>query len=494
MSDNNNKDNNEKPSFLDHAKAKSSSSQPSKPEDSAAKKPEPASDKPSIFDLSKQGSQPAFAQDEPKDDDKESLPETPEAEAPIEKIEEDSEGSGLPWLTGDSQETSPEDSTPAQEEIVEESKEEKPAFESLESIIESNQNNPDQDENEPQTQIFQEASQEDTPPSTEVTEDESAAMDMLFNKEPENSNEEEATDEPNTDSGSSFLKDIIGDSGNKDEDAVFKAYAPFDYIDEDPFKDLQEDNKPKIKLSRQAIILIIALLLAGGFFIFETFFKREVNTESRRRKAPRKERRRSLEAETELLPLWGVTQQQSKDWIADVKLIKASFSAAGRSDPFAVPQSVIDDLRKAIEAEIAADKPPDVFRRTAYRASLVGVLTSEDDTLALVNFRAAVFDIIDGTTKPKIIKLAIKAINKAKDDSLEVFEEDFIGPWKVKQIETGRESANESRMIIERDGDEKELRMGVPVDLGIFDEEGELAIFKEEDEADSKSSSLKRRR
>ena len=290
-----------------------------------------------------------------------------------------------------------------------------------------------------------------------------------------------------------YFDSIISSAANEDEDNTdeedgfkpadkpFKAFASYDYSDEviEEF-DEDEEEKKGLQLSRPALIFIILLLLVGGYFIYNNFFNRTYESSGPRRRAREPRTKKIFEAEKQLLPLWDVTAQKGGSWKQDQELIRTSLAEAGRENPFALPQSVLDDIKKDIEAKIERDQKPDVFKKTAYRATLTGILTSRNDTIALVQLKTAVFDVTDGTEKPKIIKSAIKAMNKAEDDSLEVFTDDYLGPWKIIEIDDGRgDGSSEPLMRLEREGDIKELRMGKPVELGIFDEEGQLDTFKE---------------
>lgn len=294
-------------------------------------------------------------------------------------------------------------------------------------------------------------------------------------KPPTGGSDDASDDDDSKSDHDDFLASLQEDPA-PDDDNPYRAYASYDFIEE-----LTEEEKPKagIQLNRQAVVLMLALVFAIGYFAYDNFSKENKYVSKRSRRKPRKPKTRVIELEQEKLPLWAITSQKGFEQGADLEVILKALDNSGRDNPFAVPRAVLSMIKKDLEAQLEKDKPPEVYTKVAYRATLVGVLTSKKKTLALVTLRTAKFDVVEGQQKAKIIKNATKAMNKAKEDALELVIGDPVGPWSVKEIDDGREFAIEARVVVEHEGEEKILRMGAPAELGIYNEEGDLDIFKE---------------
>jgi hypothetical protein len=268
----------------------------------------------------------------------------------------------------------------------------------------------------------------------------------------------------------------------------FKAYGAYDYNDErmaeefEQARQAEQEKKKSLEVNTQTVALALSILLVGGYLLFTKMFTRKYDTASSgREKRPAKASDKKLvNLNKELLPVWEVASQKKEDFKYEADLISSSKLSAGREDPFSIPDSVLQDMRKIIEAEIVKKQAPSVERKIAYRATLVGVLRSEANIVALIDLKQAEFEVIEGTTKPKIIKLAIKAMSKAKSSSLEMFVgEKLAGSWAIADIDPGTNSLSGPSVSLERGGDLRVLKLGRAVELGIFDTTGELYTFND---------------
>lgn len=265
---------------------------------------------------------------------------------------------------------------------------------------------------------------------------------------------------------------------------AFKAYASYDYSSEILPEDLEtkegEEKKSEIQLSRPALIFIILFLLVGAYWIYSNFFIKKYESKRPKREAKVSSKRSSINIQKELMPLWDISSQSLKSWKDDVNYIKEIKAFSGRENPFLLPESILEDLRRAAEEDLIKKTAPEVNSYNAYRATLIGVVGSEGRILALIDLRTADFEVVEGTSKPKIIKLAIKSMTKAKENTLELFQgENIGGDWIIDSIDSGEDTMSEARVMIRRGKDYKVLRMGQAVDLGVFDENDRLVVFSE---------------
>jgi hypothetical protein len=152
--------------------------------------------------------------------------------------------------------------------------------------------------------------------------------------------------------------------------------------------------------------------------------------------------------------------------------VKSIYSVGGRDNPFAMPDSIVADLRKRVEADIVKQQQPNNFRRIAYRATLIGVLASKDSMIALVNQQEADFDVLEGTGKIKVLKLATKAMERAKQNTQEMVVGSYIGPWVITKIDSPENAFVDAKVQVEYKGITKVLSMGKATELGIFTSEG----------------------
>lgn len=263
----------------------------------------------------------------------------------------------------------------------------------------------------------------------------------------------------------------------------FRTYSKFDYnLDAPELAPDSEEEKKGLQLNRNVIIILSILLLIAGWYGFQTIFSRNKYTavSTRKRKPPRKEKKSIIEiTKQDLVPVWDLSAQKSYDRAKERELITSVYQSSGRVNPFMLPDSVLADLKKAALAEMVKKQAPRSYRRKAYRATLVGVLTSKENTIALINTQEAVFDVVEGTDKAKILKLAIKEMEKAKKNTIEMITGAYIGPWKVTRIDSPKDAFTEAKVYIEHNGETKVLNMGRAEELGIFDEGGGLDNLEE---------------
>lgn len=267
----------------------------------------------------------------------------------------------------------------------------------------------------------------------------------------------------------------------EDEDTKpFRTYSSLDY--EEAPTDTDEDQAAGgifAGIDRNILILGAIIVAVLMYFLFTSVFSRKYDMNGRTRtRRPAKEKRIAVE-EKELVPLWEVSAQKAKSDAEDRQLVQTIYKSSGRANPFAMPDSILADLQKAADLEMLKKQKPDTYRRLAYRATLVGVLTSKENTIALVNQQEATFDVLEGTSRNKILKLATKAMDKAKRDTQEMVVGSYIGPWVITKIESPDSAFSDAKVHIEYEGDVKVLNMGKAEELGIFTEDGEIDSLEE---------------
>jgi len=266
----------------------------------------------------------------------------------------------------------------------------------------------------------------------------------------------------------------------EEESKPFRTYASLDYGEEVLAEGGEEGASGLLAGINKNILILGAIVLAVVlYFGFTKLFNRKYETAGREKsERPTKEKRIVVE-EKELVPLWEVSAQKTKNEAADRQLVQTIYKSSGRANPFAMPDSILADLQKAAELEMLKKQKPNTYRRLAYRATLVGVLTSNENTIALVNQQEATFDVLEGTSRNKILKLATKSMDKAKRDTQEMVVGSYIGPWLITKIESPDSVFSDAKVHIEFEGDKKILNMGKAEELGIFTEDGQIDSLNE---------------
>lgn len=258
----------------------------------------------------------------------------------------------------------------------------------------------------------------------------------------------------------------------------FRTYSTYDYKDEALTEAALEEAEEKqgLKLNRNVLIVLSVLLLVVGWFGFQSLFTRKVTKQvtGRKRRPPKKELKSIIAINKEMIPVWEITSQKTISQSEEKNLVNDIYKESGRDNPFVVPESVLSDLKRAADAIITKAKAPKTYRRRAYRATLVGVLTSKDNTIALINYQEAVFDILEGTTKAKILQLATKSMDKAKANTQEMVVGSHIGPWQITKMDSPKDAFTEAKVYLQMQGQTKVLTMGRAEELGIFDAGGSI--------------------
>ncbi len=267
---------------------------------------------------------------------------------------------------------------------------------------------------------------------------------------------------------------------------VYKAYADYDYGDDSLAQEIEAEQAAKkgIKVDRQTVIILAVILLVGAYFGYQALnpdYSKQ--THSKRKRSPRRVPNKAAEIlGVDLSPLWDLTRQKGIPANYDRDMIDIALMNAGKDNPFTIPGQVIEVIKDAVEQQIEEVKPPEMYKRRAYRAGLVGVLTSGDRNLALVSYKEADFEYLQGTKKVKIVKLATKSMSKAKEEFLELLEQDYIGPWQIIKIEAGKTIGKEAFITIKFEKELRTMKVGQALELGIFDMNDQLDVFRDADD------------
>ncbi|MEY3370635.1 MAG: hypothetical protein RLZZ361_1305 [Cyanobacteriota bacterium] len=323
----------------------------------------------------------------------------------------------------------------------------------------------------------------------------SSKSNSMFYVQPEPANDEvlnkalDSASEPLTEnqfSNSSYqesssdynLYDDTASQPEPDENTLpFRTYSSSDYTEEKIEEgESEEDKSPieKLLANRNLVILLVVIVLFMGYFIYNKISNRQyvaVGSKRGRRPPPKKEQV-TLAPQQELVPVWEISSQEGSKYYEELKLVKNIYSVGGRDNPFAMPDSIVADLKKRVEADIIKKQQPNNYRRIAYRATLIGVLASKDSMIALVNQQEADFDVLEGTGKVKVLKLATKAMERAKQNTQEMVVGSYIGPWVITKIDSPENAFVDAKVHVEYRGIVKVLSMGKATELGIFTSEG----------------------
>lgn len=275
---------------------------------------------------------------------------------------------------------------------------------------------------------------------------------------------------------SEFVDIVDDDDNDSSELKPFRTFTKINLAEElaDEKEEEEEAGGVLAGVNRNVLIIVAIIILSLGYFLFNMFFNKKIEQRSRQRRRPPKKERTFNRSEQILSPVWEVASQKTKNPELEDKYAKSLVKFTGRENPFAMPQSVIDALKRQADLALLAKKKPNTYKRNAYRATLLGVLTSEGSTIALVNVQEANFDVIEGTTKNKVLKLATKSMDKAKKNTLEMSRGSFVGPWEIVSVAAPSGAFADAKITVEYRGTQKVLSMGKAEDLGIFDAAGQL--------------------
>ncbi len=268
--------------------------------------------------------------------------------------------------------------------------------------------------------------------------------------------------------------------------AVYKAYVDYGYADDDLAQEIESEQSKKksLKVSKQALALLLSLVLVGAYFGYQA-----LNPDYSKKTKIKKSRRQSRQSKrdtkateffgVEAGPLWDLTRQRALSPNYDREMIDMALMSAGKDNPFSIPGQVIEVIKETIEEQIQETKAPELYKRRAYRAGLIGVLSSGERNLALISYKEADFEYLQGTKKAKIVKLATKAMSKAKEEFLELLEQDFVGPWEIVKIELAKTPGKEAYITLKYDKELRTMKVGQALELGIFDLNDNLDIFRD---------------
>lgn len=161
---------------------------------------------------------------------------------------------------------------------------------------------------------------------------------------------------------------------------------------------------------------------------------------------------------------------------------KAKESIAGRLDPFG-QESVLKSIPSEKRQEIAEEKGPVDFPRQRKQVELVGIVSSKDKNLALVNVYTADYTLSEEDGKKEEENKLRLALSMAVPNRLEVSILDPVEDWNVKLISKSK-SRSEDPVIELVKGDKKfKLKVGQKVLLP--EEEKPEEGLKEESEKEA---------
>lgn len=288
-----------------------------------------------------------------------------------------------------------------------------------------------------------------------------------------------------TSTGLNYINEL---SAQDEPTKPFRSFASIDFsADPNLVEDLQKEvgvGQQGQKLNRGILIIALVALVAIGFYSYNKFTNRQFAIKQRAQRKPIKKVVSNInELDKDYMPLWDVTEQEPLDPVKQQALLDTLKAQAGRVNPFAVPDSILANLQVVVKKAEEKKQLPTVIRRNAFRASLIGVLTSSDSTVALINTREATFDAMRGSGKDKILKEATKAMDRARENALELNVNSYIGPWKIIQIEAPKGMMADAKVTLQLDGERRILTLGRAVELGIFDESGKMDNLEDPDVA-----------
>ena len=242
----------------------------------------------------------------------------------------------------------------------------------------------------------------------------------------------------------------------------------FSYQESNSLDDVKSDSESNSSL----IFLLIAILVFAAYWTYQSYSNRYSSyTGSSRSRRARSRQAQTVSEANFKKNIWAAVDVKDFDKKYQDSFIKESIANAGRENPFLLPDTAI----KAIANNKYSSKSRrnggkgDRIKKKAYRATMVGVLESEGEVLALVNLKEASFDVLESVSRSKVIKAAVKAMRKAKDNTVEVAIGDYIGNWEITEIASPDYDLGADPFIkIQREKQSKILYLGKPEELGIF--------------------------
>ncbi len=266
-----------------------------------------------------------------------------------------------------------------------------------------------------------------------------------------------------------------------------KAFAYSETIDEPLI-----NTEKKQGLDNRTIFIILFLSILGMIFWGYTSYTSRYTQYGSGRSSRRKPRDRSSTSrntkKAEIVPVWQtITDFDTKTLNLEGEFVSTSLNRAGRNDPFSMPETVIialADKDAAIKAGLDASGKPEKISLKAFRASLIGILGTEDSKLAIINLKEASFEILPTVDRSKVIQAATREMRSAKDNTIEVTLNDFIGNWQITEIDRpDGTSMSDPRLVLKRNNETKILSLGKTEELGIYDSNNDfddLSSFADE--------------
>jgi hypothetical protein len=251
-----------------------------------------------------------------------------------------------------------------------------------------------------------------------------------------------------------------------------KVYKAFSYSDRDAAAIKNES-----EIGTPIVALVIAIFLFIGYTVYQKMNERyDTKTSSRRdSRRPKSKKINNLFDFADKRPVWSAIKIKSNSAKQEREFIKASKDAAGRDNPFILPDSVLKAIASGKARGTGLAEKTVRFSKKAYRALMIGVIQSDGESIALINLKEAVFEVGDNLTRSKVLKAAIKAMDKALDNTVEVSVGDYIANWELIEIHNPASNDLGEPFIRLKRGDEfKILNMGKAEELGIFDEDNLL--------------------
>ncbi|MBU6197695.1 MAG: hypothetical protein KGO93_09045 [Cyanobacteria bacterium REEB446] len=247
-----------------------------------------------------------------------------------------------------------------------------------------------------------------------------------------------------------------------------KVYKAFSYSDRDA-----AIIKNESEIGTPIIALVVAILLFIGYTVYQKMNERyDTKTSSRRdSRRPKSKKIDNLFDFSDKRPVWSAIKIKSNSAKQEREFIKTSRDTAGRDNPFILPDSVLKAIASGKARGTGLAEKTVRSSKKAYRALMIGVIQSDGETIALINLKEAVFEVGDNLTRSKVLKAAIRAMEKALDNTIEVSVGDYIANWELIEIHNPASNDLGEPFIRLKRGDEfKILNMGKAEELGIFDE------------------------
>lgn len=306
----------------------------------------------------------------------------------------------------------------------------------------------------------------------------SSDLHTLFGYNSDEDESEESFDsssifDDNAQDNEAYLADsnlFIGENGVKENDTskVNNSARAFSYLETDSLSSVKSKNESNSSL----IVLLIVILFVGAYWFYQSYSNRYNNLSSTRKSRRERPRNRSdIEKKQEKQPIWAAVEIEKVDKELESTYIKSSLESSGRENPFLLPKSAIKAIanNRYSRGTSRSSRKGNRIKKKAYRATMVGILESEGDIIALVNLKEASFDVLESVSRSKVLKVAVKAMQKAKDNTIEVAIGDFIGNWEIVDIiGSDYESVSDPIIKLKRSDHMKILYLGKPEELGIF--------------------------